>query len=93
MVIKIREAEELIGEKKYDNSKAVLKGKKFAKSIYVSKKITKGECFTTENIKVVRPGFGLHPKFYEKILGKKSTVQLDSGERLKKSMVKNFNEL
>lgn len=42
------------------------------RSIYSSQDIKKGTTFTKNNIKVVRPGYGLEPKFYEKILGKKA---------------------
>ena len=44
----------------------------FKRSIYSSKEIKKGELFTRNNIKVIRPNKGVAPKFYEKILGKKS---------------------
>ncbi len=44
----------------------------FKRSIYSSKEIKKGELFTKNNIKVIRPNKGVAPKFYEKILGKKS---------------------
>ena len=44
----------------------------FKRSIYSSKEIKKGELFTKNNIKVIRPNKGIAPKFYEKILGKKS---------------------
>jgi len=43
---------------------------KFRRSIYVSKDIKKGEKFTPNNIKIVRPGYGLEPKYYETVLGK-----------------------
>ena len=46
------------------------------------KNIKKGEVITTENIKSVRPGFGLHPKFYDQILGKKVNKNLEKGDRL-----------
>ena len=44
----------------------------FRRSIYVVKDIQKGEKFTEENIKIIRPGYGAHPKYFELILGKKS---------------------
>ena len=44
----------------------------FKRSIYSSKEIKKGELFTKNNIKVIRPNKGVAPKFYEKIVGKKS---------------------
>lgn len=52
------------------------------RSIYVSKDITAGEKFTRENIKVVRPGFGLHPRYFEQALTKVSSVDLKAGSPL-----------
>ena len=52
------------------------------RSIYVSKNIKKGNKFTLKNTKSVRPGFGLDPKDYNKILGKKSSKNLYMGDRI-----------
>jgi pseudaminic acid synthase len=52
------------------------------RSIYVSEDITAGEKFTRENIKVVRPGFGLHPRYFEQALTKVSSVDLKAGSPL-----------
>ena len=51
----------------------------FKRSIYVSQNINKGELFTEENIRVVRPGNGLHPRSYNLIIGKKAKYDLKSG--------------
>ena len=58
---------------------------KFKRSIYVSKNIKKGEIFTKENLKIVRPGHGLHPKFYFTIMGKKAKKNLKFATALKSS--------
>jgi pseudaminic acid synthase len=62
--------------------------KNYRRSIYVTKNIKKGEKFTTLNLKVIRPGFGLEPKYYEKILGKFASKNLKIGEPFKKIMAK-----
>jgi pseudaminic acid synthase len=49
----------------------------------VVKDIKKGEKFTNENIKAIRPGFGLHPKYLPQILGKKAVKDLKKGDRMK----------
>ena len=54
------------------------------RSIYVVKKINKGELITNKNIKVLRPGFGLHPKLYDKVIGLKAKINLEPGNRLTK---------
>ena len=62
--------------------------KNYRRSIYVVKNIKKGEKFTTSNLKVIRPGFGLEPKYYEKILGKLANKNLSVGKPFKKIMAK-----
>tara|TARA_B100000686_G_C16736277_1_gene943770 strand:- start:352 stop:1407 length:1056 start_codon:yes stop_codon:yes gene_type:complete len=78
----IRLVEKILGKNTYkipDSSKINFAGRR---SLYISKKIKKGERITRNNIKSVRPGFGLHPKFYKKVLGKKVNRDLFIGDRL-----------
>jgi len=57
-------------------------GKEHGRSIYVVKDILKGEYFNAENIRVIRPGFGIAPKHYSQILGKISKTKLSRGTAL-----------
>jgi pseudaminic acid synthase len=57
--------------------------KKYRRSIYASKSIKKGEIFTGDNLKVIRPGYGLEPSYYNKILGKKAKKNIKFGEPVK----------
>jgi pseudaminic acid synthase len=59
-----------------------LESLKFKRSIYVSKPIHRGEAITTENIKVVRPAFGMAPKYYHQVLGKTVNSDLKPGHPL-----------
>ena len=59
----------------------------FKRSIYVVKKIKKGDKFTMENISVIRPGFSLNPIYYYKILNKKAKKNYLAGDRIKYSQV------
>ena len=77
-----RKVEKIKGNFKYILSRSSKKNFKGRRSIYVSKEIKKNEIITQKNIKVVRPGTGLHPKFFRKILGRKSRKKLFLGERL-----------
>jgi N-acetylneuraminate synthase len=52
---------------------------KFRRSIYAIKDIKKGEQFTKENIRSIRPGFGLEPKYYEQVLGKIAKCDIKRG--------------
>lgn len=56
---------------------------KFRRSVYVSKDIKAGEKFTTENIKIVRPGYGLQPKYFNQVLNKKARKDYSVGTPLK----------
>jgi len=60
------------GETRYGPSKSEEKSIQYRRSVYASQDIAKGERFTDMNIKVIRPGYGLHPKFFSQILGEKS---------------------
>ena len=82
MVKKIREIELAIGKVTYNISKSSKKNLNSRRSIYVSKQINKGGIISKDNIRVVRPSFGLHPKFFKKILGKKVNRKLMEGTRL-----------
>jgi len=79
MVKAVRETEDMIGEVNFKPKS----GRQFARSLYVVKDIKKGESFTRENVKAIRPGFGLHPKHLPEILGKKACRDLSKGERLR----------
>ncbi|NJD03365.1 MAG: pseudaminic acid synthase [Ruminiclostridium sp.] len=83
MVEEIRVAERAIGEINYDVSEGEEKNRTFRKSIFVVKDIRKGDAFTEQNIRVIRPGYGLEPKYHEAVLGKKSTMDIGSGNPLK----------
>jgi pseudaminic acid synthase len=60
---------------------------KFRRSLYVSRDVSAGEPFTSENVKVVRPGLGLAPKHYEDVLGKKAACDLSKGTPLSWDLV------
>ncbi len=85
MVKAVREAEKAIGRVDYSLTAKQKKGRDFSRSLYVVKDIEVGEVFTEENIRSIRPGFGLHPKFYKEVLGSEAKRSYEKGEALKKS--------
>jgi len=82
MVDAVRKAEVALGKVNYSLTKKQLQGRNFSRSLYVSKDIKKGDLVTSENMRSVRPGFGMHPKYYSEILGKKYNKDLTKGERI-----------
>ncbi len=82
MVKEIRNSELAIGKVNFNISKSSKKNLNSKRSIYVSKNIKKGDTITEKNIRIVRPNFGLHPKFFKNILGKKINRNLFLGDRM-----------
>lgn len=64
------------------------RSKIFRRSIFTTKKIKKNEKFTKYNIRIIRPGFGIAPKYYNKILNRKAPYNLDKEEPLKVEIIK-----
>jgi len=87
MVKAVREAEKAIGLVDYTLTEKQVKGREFSRSLYVVNDIKSGEVITESNVRSIRPGYGLHPKYYKDILGKRVTKDLMKGERLSLEMV------
>lgn len=82
MVSDIREAEKAIGNVSYKVSDQEAGNKVFRKSIFVVKDIKAGERFSEKNVRVIRPAHGLHPRYYEEILGKIANSSIKRGTPL-----------
>lgn len=85
MVIETERAWQSLGIIQYGIQETERKSLNFKRSIYVVKDIMAGEKFSEENIRIIRPGDGLPPKFFESILGKKASADIKRGTPL------NFN--
>lgn len=81
MVAQVKEAALALGEVK-PTIKEKKSGENFARSIWALKDIAKGEKFSPDNIQVLRPNGGLHPKYLPKILGKRAKRAIEAGEPL-----------
>ena len=79
MVKAIRQAEKAIGKITYELTDKVKASRKFSRSLFVVKDIKAGETFTEENVRSIRPGYGLHPKFLKEVLGMKTKIKIDKG--------------
>ena len=82
MVSMIRDAEKSIGNVNYSLSERKKINRNFARSLYVAEDIKKGDIITNKNVRSVRPSLGLHPKYYNDIMGKKVKCDLKKGDRI-----------
>ncbi|WP_419766231.1 MAG: pseudaminic acid synthase [Arcobacter sp.] len=82
MVKDIRDTEKLLGRVDYRLDEKRESQRRFCRSLYVCKDIKKGETFSQENIKSVRPGYGKHPKYKKDIIGTKATKDYTLGDRV-----------
>ncbi len=78
----------LLGKNYFYRSLTEKKSKIFRRSIFAVRNIKKGEKFSSINIRRIRPGFGLEPKYFNKLINKKSPHNLSKGEPLKKTILK-----
>ena len=83
----IKKTSKLLGKNYFFRTKSEFKNKIFRRSIYATKNIQKGEKFTQDNIKVIRPGHGLEPIYYEKLINKKSPISIFKETSLKKNIL------
>jgi pseudaminic acid synthase len=87
MVKAVREVEKALGKSRYvlaDNEK---KSRVFARSLFAVKDIQARETLTEENVKSIRPGYGLHPKHLNEVIGKKALVDIKKGTPLNWSLI------
>ena len=77
-----------LGKVNYERTEAEQGNIKFRRSLYVVKDIKAGEKFTAENVRSIRPGFGLAPKYFEEIQGKKAYENISCGTALSLELIK-----
>ena len=82
MVTRIRDTEKLLGTVSYDLAEKVKKNRKFARSLFIVEDVKKGDKLTSENVRSIRPGYGLHPKFLNQILGSTFSKEIKKGTPL-----------
>lgn len=84
-------ADNIFKNKNFFRSQDELKSKIFRRSLFVVKDIDVGEKFNENNLKRIRPGHGVEPFYYKKLLGKKAPFKIFKGEPLNKSILKKLN--
>jgi len=80
LVIETKQAWESIGQVKYGPTVSEQPNLKYRQSLYITHDMKAGEIFTTDNLRSIRPGLGLAPKYYEVVLGRKVNQNVKKGE-------------
>ena len=83
MVKSVREVEKALGRAGLELNEKTKKSRQFARSLFVVKDVKQGEIFTLENVRSIRPAFGLPPKLINAVLGKKAKKEIKKGTPLK----------
>jgi len=92
MVKMCKDAYSALGNSGYHIKPSEAGGRDLRRSLYVTKAIAKGDVFTPENVRSVRPGKGLHTRYLDNVIGKKSTCNIGFGSALKAEFVDDFAE-
>ena len=87
LVDNIRMAELALGSEVYQLTEKQISAKSYSRSLYVSADVKKGDIVTVENIKSVRPGYGLHPKYFDEVINKKYIKDISKGTRFSLDLI------
>lgn len=79
MVLAVREAEKAIGKVDYSMDEGQKNSRIIGRSLFIVEDIKKGEVLTDNNVRSIRPNYGLSPKYYKQVLGKRVTSDLKRG--------------
>lgn len=91
LVKAVREVESALGKPHYGPLASESADVLVRKSLFVVRDIKKGQRFTTQNIRSIRSGYGLSPKYYDEIINKIATVDIERGTPLRQDLIKNGN--
>lgn len=87
MVKSIRNVEKAIGGVDYPTDPFKIEGREFCRSLYVAEDIKAGDIVTNQNVRSVRPGFGMHPRYLSQIIGHRVNCDLQKGDRLSMNVI------
>jgi pseudaminic acid synthase len=86
MVAAVRKTEKMLGTVDYTFSEKKLRSREFSRSLFVAEDVRKGEVFTDRNVRSVRPGFGMHPRHLDAVIGKRAVKDVSKGTPLDEGM-------
>jgi N-acetylneuraminate synthase len=87
MVEAVRTAEKALGSVQFASGPREANSRKFRRSLFVVEDIKKGELFTKQNVRSIRPADGLHPRHFNEVLGKRAACDVERGTPLSWVMV------
>jgi len=87
LIENVRTAEKALGSVDYDLSAAEAKSRIFRRSLFVIADVHEGDTFSSSNVRSIRPGYGLHPRHLEDVLGRVASCDIARGTPLKWSMI------
>lgn len=88
MVDSIRNVEKALGAVSYELSDRMKSNREFSRSLFVVEDMKKGDIISEDNVRSIRPGFGIHPKYLKEILGKKVNKDLKKGTPFELNFIK-----
>lgn len=88
MVNAVRLTEKMMGKVDYEMTKKKKSSREFSRSLFISEDVRAGQTLSEKNIKSVRPSFGLHPKYYDEVLGKTFLEDYKKGTPLSLELIK-----
>ena len=88
MVVSVRKAEKSLGTVNFELGEKQRKGKVFSRSLYITENVKSGDTVNENNVRSIRPGFGLHPKYLPEIMGKKFKSSYAKGTRMSFDLIK-----
>lgn len=87
MVMAVRKTEKMLGVIDYEMTPKKKKSREFSRSLFIIKDVNKGDKVTSDNIRSIRPGNGMHPKHYKDVLGRVFSKDLIKGTPLRDDML------
>jgi len=88
MVEAVRKTEKMLGKPDYEMNDKKKQSREFARSLFVAKDMKEGDIITEENVRSVRPNYGLHTKYLKNIIGKKVSKSIDKGTPMSLDLIK-----
>jgi len=91
MVKAVRITEQMMGKVDYEMTEKKKKSRQFSRSLFIVEDVKSGDKITKENVRSIRPGFGIHPKYFTKIIGNKFNSDFQRGTPMSLDFISNYN--